>query len=159
MAKDPEQVTSDLRMASSRSVSVTSLKTCGAWSRTQGWRPAATGCARCSGGNRTGLSVLSHTVHGVSVRQRLFPHPGQVAGMVKDCQHARFVFNIGLEQRSMLRREGHSHGTRLKRGPLGAPRVNINTQMRELAELRGVLDWLRAGSSSVQQGALRDLDR
>lgn len=31
--------------------------------------------------------------------------------------------------------------------------------MRELALLRGELDWLRAGSSSVQQAALRDLDR
>jgi transposase len=33
------------------------------------------------------------------------------------------------------------------------------TQMRELAEARKASDWLRAGSSVVQQGALRDLDR
>jgi len=44
-------------------------------------------------------------------------------------------------------------------GDLDAKRVTTATQMRELAELRRELDWLRAGSSSVQQAALRDLDR
>ncbi|MBO1269753.1 RNA-guided endonuclease InsQ/TnpB family protein [Arthrobacter cavernae] len=89
----------------------------------------------------------------MSIRQRLYPTAGQAAGLMEHCHHARFVFNIGLEQRSMWRRDKHL------RGPLSAPRVNTATQMRELAELRGEAEWLRAGSSSVQQAALRDLDR
>lgn len=67
--------------------------------------------------------------------------------------HARFVFNIGLEQRSMWRPDKHV------RGPLSAQRITTSSQMRELAVSRGELSWLRAGSSSVQQAALRDLDR
>ncbi|MFC8041556.1 RNA-guided endonuclease InsQ/TnpB family protein [Paenarthrobacter sp. NPDC057355] len=89
----------------------------------------------------------------MSIRQRLYPESGQVAGLVEHCHHARFVFNIGLEQRSMWRRDKHL------RGPLSVPRVNAASQMRELAQLRAGTDWLRAGSSSVQQAALRDLDR
>lgn len=75
------------------------------------------------------------------------------------CHHARFVFNIGLEQRSMWRRDKHNRGTHPEHGNLDAARVTTSTQMHELAQLRGELDWLRAGSSSVQQAALRDLDR
>ncbi len=91
---------------------------------------------------------------GVSIRQRLYPEPAQRAGLVEHCHHARFVFNIGLEQRAMWTRDRHN------RGPaLSAAKVTTVTQMRELAQLRGDLDWLRAGSSSVQQAALRDLDR
>jgi len=69
------------------------------------------------------------------------------------------MFNIGLEQRSMWCRSKHDRGTHPEYGILDAARVNTTTQMRELAQLRGELDWLRAGSSSVQQAALRDLDR
>lgn len=79
--------------------------------------------------------------------------------MVEHCHHARFVFNIGLEQRSMWRRERHDRGVHPEYGVLDAARVTTASQMRELAQLRADLDWLRAGSSSVQQAALRDLDR
>jgi len=79
--------------------------------------------------------------------------------LVEHCQHARFVFNIGLEQRAMWRRDRHNRGTHPEYGNLDAARVTTATQMRELAQLRQSLDWLRAGSSSVQQAALRDLDR
>lgn len=89
----------------------------------------------------------------MSIRQRLSPEPGQQAGLVEHCHHARFVFNIGLEQRSMWRRDKHL------RGDLSTARPTTTTQMRDLAQLCGDLDWLRAGSSSVQQAALRDLDR
>jgi len=95
----------------------------------------------------------------VSIRQRLYPQPGQAVGLVEHCHHARFVFNIGLEQRSMWRRDRHNRGTHPEHGNLDAARVTTATQMRELAQLRGDLDWLRAGSSSVQQAALRDLER
>ena len=39
------------------------------------------------------------------------------------------------------------------------PRITVVTQMRELTAARSEFDWLRAGSSTVQRGALRDLDR
>lgn len=78
---------------------------------------------------------------------------------MEHCHHARFVFNIGLEQRAMWSRDRHNRGTHPEYGNLDAARVTTATQMRELAQLRGELDWLRAGSSSVQQAALRDLDR
>ncbi|WP_020576421.1 RNA-guided endonuclease InsQ/TnpB family protein [Actinopolymorpha alba] len=95
----------------------------------------------------------------MSIRQRLYPDPGQLAGLVEHCHHARFVFNIGLEQRSMWRRWKHDRGTHPEYGDLNAARITTASQMRELAQLRGELGWLRAGSSSVQQAALRDLDR
>lgn len=69
--------------------------------------------------------------------------------MLEHCQHARFVYNIGLEQRRMW--------THAKRS--FTAKIGYVSQARELAELRKDLDWLRAGSSVVQQGALRDLDR
>ncbi len=62
--------------------------------------------------------------------------------------HARFVYNIALEQRSMW--------TPAKRH--FAEKINFATQSRQLTELRREVDWLRAGSAVVQQGALRDLD-
>lgn len=105
------------------------------------------------------VSVPSPSVGGVSIRQRLYPDTVQVAGLVEHCHHARFVFNIGLEQRAMWRRDRHNRGTHPEYGNLDAARVTTATQMRELAQLRGDLDWLRVGSSSVQQAALRDLDR
>jgi putative transposase len=95
----------------------------------------------------------------MSIKQRLYPEPSQTAGMVEHCHHARFVFNIGLEQRKLWRRDKHNRGIHPEHRTLDAPRVNTTSQMRELAQLRGELDWLRAGSSSVQQAALRDLDR
>lgn len=79
--------------------------------------------------------------------------------MVEHCHHARFVYNIGLEQRSMWHRSKHDRGTHPEYGVLDADRVTTATQMRELTALRGDLDWLRAGSTVVQQAALRDLDR
>ncbi|WBQ08714.1 RNA-guided endonuclease InsQ/TnpB family protein [Kribbella sp. CA-293567] len=72
---------------------------------------------------------------------------------------ARFVFNLGLEQRSFWRREKHDRGSHPEHGSLDAVRITKATQMRELTRLRVELPWLRAGSSSVQQAALRDLDQ
>jgi putative transposase len=59
----------------------------------------------------------------------------------------------------MWRRDKHDRGTHPEFGNLDAARVTAVSQMRELAELRQVLSWLAEGSSSVQQAALRDLDR
>ncbi len=68
--------------------------------------------------------------------------------MLEHCQDTRFVFNIGLEQRSMWSQTRRFY----------AQKINFATQSRELTELRAELDWVRAGSTVVQQGALRDLD-
>jgi putative transposase len=57
----------------------------------------------------------------------------------KHCADARAVWNVALEQFN------------------GSRRVDIKTWDRQLAEARGAIDWLGEGSSSVQQGALRDL--
>jgi len=89
----------------------------------------------------------------VSIRQRLYPSPEQVDGLRMHADHARFIFNLGLGQREMWRRDKHL------RGDLSATRITGVSQQRELAQLRGELGWLRDGSSAVQQASLRDLDR
>jgi len=61
------------------------------------------------------------------------------------CAHARFVWNLAVEQRSWWRP-----------GRGGAP--GNAERMRQLAEARATEPWLREGSSSVQQQALRDFD-
>lgn len=62
--------------------------------------------------------------------------------------HSRFVYNIGLEQRKMWH-------------PFKRKTFNVSyvTQARELTEARKAFPWLAEGSTVVQQGALRDLDR
>jgi len=82
----------------------------------------------------------------VAIKQRLHPSDQQVELLARHCSDARFVWNLALEQRNLWR-AGR------------AQRVNTATQMRELAELRREFEWLGQGSSSVQQAALRDLDR
>ncbi len=84
----------------------------------------------------------------VSILQCLKPTAVQGAGMLQHCQDTRFVWNIGLEQRSMWSQTRRFY----------AQKINFATQSRELAELRAELDWVGEGSSAVQQGALRDLD-
>lgn len=61
--------------------------------------------------------------------------------------HARFLYNLSLEQRSMW-----SRGRRTN--PPG-----VYEQKRQLTQLRAELDWLAAGSTVVQQQALFDLDQ
>ena len=85
----------------------------------------------------------------MSVKQRLYPDEQQVKVLVEHCGQARFVYNNGLAKRQALTDEDRKNGIR----------VNFTTQCKDLAVLRKELDWLGAGSSVVQQGALRDLDR
>lgn len=61
------------------------------------------------------------------------------------CSHARYVYNISLEQRNLWR-PGHA-------------RLSGYDQKKQLTEARGAYAWLRSGSSSVQQQAILDLDR
>lgn len=85
----------------------------------------------------------------MSVKQRLYPDEQQVMVLVEHCGQARFVYNNGLAKRNALTDEDRKKGIR----------VNFRSQCKDLAVLRKELDWLGAGSSVVQQGALRDLDR
>lgn len=95
--------------------------------------------SRVSGGWLTGC---------MSMKQRISPTEAQEGLLREHAAQARFIYNIGLEQRSLW--------TPAKR--YSKHKINFATQSRELTELRGDLDWLRAGSTVVQQGALRDLD-
>jgi putative transposase len=79
----------------------------------------------------------------------LYPSPEQVAGLSMHCAHARFVWNLALEQRQMWRPDHRGH----------RPPITAASQMRELTGARAAFDWLRAGSSPVQQAAVRDLDQ
>ena len=65
--------------------------------------------------------------------------------MVKHCADARFVWNLGLEQRNLWRR--------------GMKSISVYDQKRSLAGARNTTDWLGAGSSVIQQQALFNLDR
>jgi transposase len=76
-------------------------------------------------------------------RYRLFPTPVQEVGLLAHCGHARFVWNLAVEQ--------HAHW---QRGRASAP--GYGEQSRQLTEARAEFGWLRAGSQTVQQQALRD---
>jgi putative transposase len=76
-------------------------------------------------------------------RFRLLPDPAQEAALLAHCAHARFVWNLAVEQ--------HTHW---QPGRAAAP--GYNEQARQLTEARAVFDWLAAGSVTVQQQALRD---
>ncbi|RZU18646.1 transposase [Kribbella rubisoli] len=79
-------------------------------------------------------------------RFRMYPTPAQQDALIDQCRHARSVWNLALEQWSMWTRD---------KGP--TPR--FPEQCRQLTEARAVFGWLRAGSNTVQQQALRDFDQ
>ena len=76
-------------------------------------------------------------------RYRLLPSPAQEAILRDHCAHARYVWNLAVEQ--------HSHW---HRGRKSAP--GYLEQCRQLTAARAEHVWLAAGSQMVQQQALRD---
>ncbi len=76
-------------------------------------------------------------------RYRLLPTPAQEAVLRDHCGHARYVWNLAVEQHS------HWHP-----GRKGAP--GYLEQCRQLTQARAGHPWLAAGSQTVQQQALRD---
>src|SRR5271169_3978568 len=76
-------------------------------------------------------------------RYRLLPTPAQQAVLRDHCGHARYVWNLAVEQ------HGHWHP-----GRAGAP--GYLEQCRQLTAARAEHPWLAAGSQTVQQQALRD---
>jgi putative transposase len=79
-------------------------------------------------------------------RYRLMPTAAQETAMRGHCAHARFVWNLAVEQQSWW-----------KRGRKSAP--GFLEQCRQLTEARCENAWLRGGSQTVQQQALRDFDQ
>jgi len=76
-------------------------------------------------------------------RYRLLPTPAQEAVLRDHCGHARYVWNLAVEQHA------HWHP-----GRKGAP--GYLEQCRQLTQARAEHPWLAAGSQMVQQQALRD---
>ena len=76
-------------------------------------------------------------------RYRLVPTPTQEAILRAHCGHARYVWNLAVEQ--------HAHWRPRRAGAPG-----YLQQCRQLTEARAEHAWLAAGSQIVQQQALRD---
>src|SRR6516165_6886642 len=79
-------------------------------------------------------------------RYRLYPTPAQAEVLREHCSHARYVWNLAVEQ--------HAHW---RPGRKGAP--GYLEQCRQLTAARREYPWLAAGSQMVQQQALRDFVR
>ncbi len=75
-------------------------------------------------------------------RFRLLPTPAQQVVLLEHCRHARFVWNLAVEQQQFWQPGRHAPG--------------YNEQSAQLTEIRATYDWLAAGSQTVQQQALRD---
>ena len=75
-------------------------------------------------------------------RYRLHPTPAQQKALLGHCAHARYVWNLAVEQRSWWQPRRRAPG--------------FATQCRQLTEDRAAVPWLAAGSVVVQQQALRD---
>ena len=92
-----------------------------------------------------GVSWVAVTVVSVS-RFRMRPTGVQEVLLLGLCGQARFVWNLALEQWLMWRR-------------WQGPTPGYVEQSRQLTQARSAEPWLAAGSQTVQQQALRDLDQ
>lgn len=78
-------------------------------------------------------------------RFRMYPTPAQQTALLEQCGHARYVWNLAVEQwRMWTPDKGLTPG--------------YSEKCRQLTEARAEFEWLRAGSQTVQQQALRDFD-
>jgi putative transposase len=75
-------------------------------------------------------------------RFRMLPTPAQQVVLLEHCRHARFVWNLAVEQQQFWQPGRRAPG--------------YNEQSAQLTEIRIYYDWLAAGSQTVQQQALRD---
>lgn len=76
-------------------------------------------------------------------RYRLYPTPTQAWALAEHCAHARYVWNLAVEQHAWWR-------------PGRAAAPGNTEQSRQLTEARQAFSWLTRGSVIVQQQALRD---
>ena len=74
----------------------------------------------------------------MSFRERLYPGLGQEEILSRRCSDARFVYNLGLEQRNLW------HKVR-------TTKITYLTQAMELAEPRKTFTWLEEGFSPPQE--------
>ena len=79
-------------------------------------------------------------------RYRLYPTPEQEKILLQHCSHARYVWNLAVEQHAWWK-------------PGRKPAPGYLEQSRQLTAARAENGWLREGSQNVQQQALRDFDR
>ncbi|MFZ0903268.1 MAG: transposase [Mycobacterium sp.] len=75
-------------------------------------------------------------------RYRLLPTAEQAVVLAEHCRHARYVWNLAVEQQQ--------HWQPGRRAP------GYNEQCAQLTAARAEYQWLAAGSQTVQQQALRD---
>jgi putative transposase len=75
-------------------------------------------------------------------RYRLLPTAEQQTVLAEHCRHARYVWNLAVEQQQ--------HWQTGRRAP------GYNEQCAQLTAARAEHDWLAAGAQTVQQQALRD---
>jgi putative transposase len=75
-------------------------------------------------------------------RYRLCPTPAEQDMLMEHCAHARYVWNLAVEQRSWWQP--------------GRPAPGFAEQCRQLTEARAAYPWLATGSVIIQQQALRD---
>jgi putative transposase len=87
------------------------------------------------------LVGVSSYFHRVS-RYRLLPTAEQEAALAEHCRHARYVWNLAVEQQKHWQRGRHAPG--------------YHEQCAQLTDVRAEFGWLRSGSQTVQQQALRD---
>ena len=73
----------------------------------------------------------------------MYPTPAQAEQMLMHCAHARYVWNLAVEQ--------HSHWRRWRQAAPG-----FAEQCRQLTEARRDSGWLGAGNADLQQQALKD---
>ncbi|MEU9884598.1 transposase [Sphaerisporangium sp. NPDC051011] len=76
-------------------------------------------------------------------RFRMYPTPQQEQQMLLHCAHARYVWNLAVEQ--------HAHWK-----PGRKPAPGFAEQCRQLTQARAASEWLRAGNANIQQQALKD---
>ncbi|MFI1360985.1 RNA-guided endonuclease InsQ/TnpB family protein [Streptomyces sp. NPDC020898] len=76
-------------------------------------------------------------------RFRMYPTRGQGEQLLLHCAHARYVWNLAVEQ--------HAHWRRWRKSAPG-----FAEQCRQLTEARRDNEWLGAGNADVQQQALKD---
>ncbi|MFD6324787.1 RNA-guided endonuclease InsQ/TnpB family protein [Streptomyces sp. NPDC058442] len=79
-------------------------------------------------------------------RFRMYPTTAQAERMLLHCAHARYVWNLAVEQ--------HAHWQPGRRSAPG-----FAEQCRQLTEARRESAWLAAGNADVQQQALKDFAR
>lgn len=75
----------------------------------------------------------------------MHPTPAQAEVMEMHCSHARYVWNLAVEQMSY-----RHHRQRMP---------NSSERSRQLTEARQEFDWLAAGPRVIQEQALRDFDQ